>query len=56
MGPLGLQELAIIAAVGLAFFAPRFIPKIGRAAGTAAREYRDIRKTVEDTKKSSNQS
>ena len=50
MGPIGVQELLMIIAVAVAFFAPRHIPKLGRAAGKAAQEFRTIRKTVEDTK------
>ena len=50
MGPVGLQELVIIAAVALAFFAPRQISKLGRAAGNTAKEFRNVKKTVDDTK------
>ena len=50
MGVVGFQEVLLIAVVALAFFAPRHIPKLGRAAGEAAREFRGVRKTVEDTK------
>ena len=50
MGPLGLQELLVIAAVALAFFAPRQISRLGRAAGNAAKEFRNVKKTVENTK------
>ena len=47
---VGPQELLIVAAVALALFAPRQISKLGRAAGKAAKEFRGIKKSVEDTK------
>ncbi len=50
MGPVGLQELAIIASVALAIFAPYQIPTLGRAAAKAAKEFRSVKESVENTK------
>ena len=51
MGPLGLQELILVAAIALAIFAPRQIPKLGRVAEKAAKEFRGVKKTVDETRK-----
>ena len=50
MGFIGIQELLVIAAVALLFFGPRQLPKLGRAAGEASREFLGIKKILSETK------
>ncbi len=50
MGPIGVQELMIVAAVALLIFGPRQLPKLGRAAGETIKEFRSVGKTLKDTK------
>jgi len=43
-----MQELVIIMGVCMLIFGPRQIPKIGRALGETIKEFRGVRKELQD--------
>ncbi len=47
-GQLGMTELLVVLGVGLLFFGPRQIPKMGKALGETIREFRKVRKELEE--------
>lgn len=49
-GGLGLQEILIIAGIGILIFGPRQLPKLGRALGETIREFRGIGRELTDAK------
>ena len=48
LGSVGMQELVIIMGVCMLIFGPRQIPKIGRALGETIKEFRGVRKELQD--------
>lgn len=45
---LGPMEIAVITGVILLIFGPRQIPKMGKALGETVREFRGIRRTLDE--------
>ena len=45
-GPIGAQELIVIAAICLFLFGPRRLPALGRSMGEAIRSFRDVGKEI----------
>ena len=50
MGMIGIQELLVIAGIALLIFGPKQLPKLGRAAGEASKEFLSIKKSLDETK------
>lgn len=48
MGMIGVQELMVIALICVVIFGPRQLPKLGRAMGETIKEFRGVRRTLED--------
>ncbi|HEY8487597.1 MAG TPA: twin-arginine translocase TatA/TatE family subunit, partial [Thermaerobacter sp.] len=48
MGPIGLPELLLIAAVALVVFGPARLPELGRSLGRAMREFRSAVRALDD--------
>lgn len=46
-GPVGMQELVIVAFVALLIFGPRQLPRLGKAFGETLRELRGVSKEIE---------
>ena len=45
---LGVTELLIIGAILVIVFGPRQLPKLGKSIGETIKEFRGIRKQIED--------
>ena len=41
-GPIGMQEMLIIAGVAVLIFGPKQLPKLGRSVGETIREFRKV--------------
>lgn len=54
MGMVGVQELLVIGLIVMVIFGPRQLPKLGRAMGETIKEFRGVRKELEDVHSSVN--
>lgn len=47
-GSLGLQEILLIAGIGLLLFGARRLPEVGKSLGTAIREFKNAARSLTD--------
>ncbi len=47
MGIIGIQELAIILVIAILIFGPKALPRLGKGAGEAIKEFRNMRSELE---------
>lgn len=48
MGGIGLQELMVIGVIVMLIFGPRQLPKLGKALGETIKEFRSVRKELNE--------
>jgi TatA/E family protein of Tat protein translocase len=52
MGPLGMQEMVVIAVIALIIFGPRKLPELGKSLGKSIAEFKrasnELKTTLED--------